>query len=346
MYSFIKPFIFNLDPEVAHDLAIQSLKFNFVPEYFFSVQDEEMLQNNVFGQQFSNPIGLAAGFDKNAEVYNSLFKFGFGFVEVGTITPQIQLGNPKPRIFRLEEDKALINRLGFNNQGMDTIKQRIKKNPPNNVLGINIGPNKNTKDKITDFLKCYSSFYDLANYITINISSPNTENLRDFHNQELLQELIVQIKKIKLNKQVPLAIKLSPDTEESSYDKILKVLLDNKIEVVILTNTTDQNRTQLMSKNKIEKGGLSGLPLRDISSKMIRDFYKLSKGRFKIIGVGGIDSGESAFEKISYGASLVQLYTSMVYQGPNIVKKIKEELIQILRKEKIDNISKAIGINS
>ena len=344
MFDKLRPLIFKFSPEVAHSLAIKALKLNAIPKK--KIENQSILKTEIFNKTLENPIGVAAGFDKNAEVYNSLFNLGFGFVEVGTITPEPQYGNPKPRVFRLEEDEALINRLGFNNSGSDEIYNKIEKNKSNGFLGINIGPNKTSVNRVEDYIKCLNKFYNVADYITINISSPNTENLRDFHNQELLQELIVQIKNIKLKKQVPLAIKLSPDTEESSYDKILKVLLDNKIEVVILTNTTDQNRTQLMSKNKIEKGGLSGLPLRDISSKMIRDFYKLSKGKFKIIGVGGIDSGESAFEKISYGASLVQLYTSMVYQGPNIVKKIKEELIQILKKEKIDNISKAIGINS
>ena len=201
MFSILRPYIFSLDPEVAHDLAIKSLKANFLPKSFFSVENEEMLETSLLGKTISNPIGLAAGFDKSAEVYNSLFKFGFGFVEVGTITPKPQFGNPKPRVFRLEEDEALINRLGFNNSGSEQISQTIKENNKKGFLGINIGPNKDSKDRIEDYLICFRKFYNLADYITINISSPNTENLRDFHNQDELNLLIDKLKneKKKLN---------------------------------------------------------------------------------------------------------------------------------------------------
>ena len=183
MFSILRPYIFSLDPEAAHDLAIKSLKANFLPESFFSVKEEELLATNLFKKKIRNPIGLAAGFDKSAEVYNSLFKLGFGFVEVGTITPKRQLGNPKPRMFRLEKDEALINRLGFNNHGLEMVAQRISKNKPQGILGINIGPNEETKDKSEDFYICLSKLYSYADYITINISSPNTEGLRDFHEE-------------------------------------------------------------------------------------------------------------------------------------------------------------------
>ena len=181
MFSFIRPTLFKIDPELAHDLAIKSLKFNYLPKSFFKVENEEMLEINLFNKKFPNPIGLAAGFDKSAEVYNSIFKFGFGFIEVGTITPLKQYGNPKPRIFRLEKDEALINRLGFNNDGSEIIKKRILKNKKKGILGINIGPNKQTKNQKDDFILGLKNFNNLADYITINISSPNTENLRDFH---------------------------------------------------------------------------------------------------------------------------------------------------------------------
>ncbi len=196
MFSILRPYIFSLDPEVAHDLAIKSLKANFLPKSFFSVENEEMLETSLLGKTISNPIGLAAGFDKSAEVYNSLFKFGFGFVEVGTVTPKQQLGNPKPRIFRLEKDQALINRLGFNNHGSETVSKRISNNFPDGFLGINIGPNKDTKNKADDYYICLSRLAAYAGYITINISSPNTEGLRNFHDQEEMKKLLSGINKV------------------------------------------------------------------------------------------------------------------------------------------------------
>jgi len=197
MFSILRPFIFNLDPEIAHNLAIKSLKFNYLPRKIFEIEDEDMLNINLLGKNFSNPIGLAAGFDKSAEVYNSLLKFGFGFVEVGTVTPLKQLGNPKPRLFRLEEDEALINKLGFNNDGIEIIKNRIKSEKKKGILGINIGPNKNTQDQKNDFCLGFENFFNLADYITINISSPNTERLRDFHDQEKLNDLLLALNEIK-----------------------------------------------------------------------------------------------------------------------------------------------------
>ena len=213
MYSILKPFIFSLDPEVAHDLAINSLKFNVLPKNIFRVEDEEMLETKLFNEKIPNPIGLAAGFDKSAEVYNSLFKLGYGFVEVGTVTPKRQLGNPKPRVFRLEKDQALINRLGFNNHGSEIISKRISDNFPIGFLGINVGPNKDTNNKEEDYYLCLSKLSAYAGYLTINISSPNTEGLRDFHDETELQKLLEGINKIKKEKNIlkPLAIKLSPD---------------------------------------------------------------------------------------------------------------------------------------
>ena len=197
MFSFLRPFIFNLDPEKAHDLAIKSLKYNILPESLFSVKDEEILNTKLFGKKIQNPIGLAAGFDKSAEVYNEIFKIGFGFVEVGTVTPKKQYGNEKPRVFRLEKDQALINRLGFNNDGSEIIKKRIEYNTPNGLLGINIGPNKDTDDMLNDFLLCAKIFFPIGDYITINISSPNTEGLRSFHNKENLEKLLLKVNEIR-----------------------------------------------------------------------------------------------------------------------------------------------------
>ena len=348
MFSILRPYIFSLDPEVAHDLAIKSLKANFIPKSFFDVAEEEMLETKLFNQKLPNPIGLAAGFDKSAEVYNSLFKFGFGFIEVGTVTPKRQLGNPKPRIFRLEKDQALINRLGFNNHGSEIIFKRISENQPDGFLGINIGPNKDTKNKEEDYFLCLSRLSNDAGYITINISSPNTEGLRNFHNQEEMKRLLTGLNKIKKEKKIeqPIAIKISPDIGEGDIGRIVELVKRQNIQGIIVSNTTDNNRENLSDIKKNEVGGLSGQPLKDISTDLIKKFYKETKGEVQIIGVGGIDSGQSAFEKITAGADAVQLYTGMVYKGPGIVKEIKKELISILKKENLKNISEAVGINA
>ena len=347
MFSFLRPFIFTLDPEKAHDLAIKSLKYNFLPQNLFQVDDEEILNTNLFGKKIQNPIGLAAGFDKSAEVYNEIFKLGFGFVEVGTITPKEQYGNKKPRMFRLEKDQALINRLGFNNDGSEIVKNRIENNLPNGVLGINIGPNKDTSDMVNDFLKCAKIFFPLGDYVTINISSPNTEGLRDFHKEENLKDLLIKINQIReeSNFNKSFLLKISPDLDDSFIDSIVGLSLEKNINGIILTNTTNSNRENLLDIKKNESGGLSGKPIKNLSTNLIKKFYKQLKGKIPIIGVGGIDSGESAFEKITSGASAVQLYTGMIYKGPTIVKEIKKELIAILREKGFKNISEAVGSN-
>ena len=345
MFSVLRPFLFNLDPETAHDLAIKSLKFNPFPSKMFEVEDEQMLNIQLLGKNFPNPIGLAAGFDKSAEAYNSLLKLGFGFVEIGTVTPSKQFGNPKPRIFRLEGDHALINRLGFNNDGMKIIKARIKSDRKKGILGVNIGPNKETKDQKNDFCLGLKNFFDIADYITVNISSPNTEGLRDFHDQEKLIDLMVALNKIKKDNgtNIPLLLKISPDINNSHIPEIADAAIKNNISAIILTNTTNGNRDKLTSEFKEEEGGLSGDPLHQISTNMIKKFYKELDSKIPIIGVGGVNSGKSAYEKIIAGASLLQLYTGFVYRGPSAAKDIKKELIQILKYEGIKNIKDAIG---
>ena len=343
MFSKIRSLIFKLDPELAHNLAIKALKFNFNP--ISKIQKDNSIETRIFGKKIVNPIGVAAGFDKDAEVYNPLFNLGFGFVEVGTITPLKQYGNPKPRIFRLEEDQALINRLGFNNSGADIISSRIRSTLPSGLFGINIGPNKDTINKLEDYLICFREFHNLSDYLTINISSPNTENLRSFHNQNELNELLHAIKEEKqtLKSDIPIAVKISPDMDENDIEKTAETLIKYSIDAVIISNTTDRNRENLNNINKLEKGGLSGKPLEKKSNLLINKFYKISKNKIIIIGVGGVDSGRSAYEKIINGASVVQLYTGMVYKGPNIACKISEELIKILKKEGIKNISEVVG---
>ena len=348
MFSIFRPFIFSLDPEIAHDLAINSLKINVLPKNIFQVDNEELLETNLFNEKLPNPIGLAAGFDKSAEVYNALFKLGYGFVEVGTITPRRQLGNPKPRIFRLEKDQAMINRLGFNNHGSEIVSKRISENLPSGFLGINVGPNKETKKKEEDYYICISKLASYAGYLTINISSPNTEGLRDFHDQNELEKLLIGINKIKKDKNIskPLAVKLSPDINDKEISKIIELIIKHNIEGIVISNTTDSNRKNLSDSQKNEKGGLSGQPLKNLSTILIKKFYKETKGKIQIIGVGGVDSGQSAFEKISAGANAVQLYTGMVYKGPGVVRDMKKELISIIKKENLKNISEAIGINA
>ena len=342
MFEKIRSLIFKFDPETAHDLAIKALKTNVVP---VKVNTYECLKINFLDHEIPNPIGIAAGFDKNAEVFNSLFKLGFGFVEVGTITPKPQFGNPKPRVFRLEEDEALINRLGFNNIGSEKAAINIKNNSPKGLLGINIGPNKDTKNRIEDYLNCFRELNQFGNYVTINISSPNTENLRNFHNPQELEELLKLLndEKTKLNSNTNIAVKISPDININELDIIGNILLKYKIKIVIISNTSDRTRDNLKNINKFEKGGLSGKPIEHKSNILINEFYKIFKEKIKIIGVGGVDSGKSAYEKFISGASYVQLYTGMVYKGPNIVNIISEELKDILTSEGVKNIEEIIG---
>ena len=345
MFSNLRSLIFKLDPETAHNLAIKSLKFNFVPNILDKDKDNPLFKTRLFNKDLDNPIGMAAGFDKNAEVYNSLFKLGFGFVEVGTVTPLKQYGNPKPRVFRLVEDEALINRLGFNNYGAMNVLERIKSNKQSGLLGINIGPNKDTENRLNDYIECLKNFYEVADYITINISSPNTEDLRSFHDQTKLNELLENIDKEKksLNSQVPIAVKVSPDIDDQEIDKISDVLINNNIEVIIVSNTSDSTRENLNNIQGHQKGGLSGKPIEKKSTDLINKFYKILRGRIKIIGVGGVDSGRGAYEKFLAGANYVQLYTGMVFRGPNIVNMIKKELKELLTKDGVKNYAEIIG---
>ncbi len=347
MFSKFKSLIFKIDPETAHNLAIKSLKLNLTPNLMDENKGHPMFKTTLFGKEIDNPIGMAAGFDKNAEVYNSLFKLGFGFVEVGTVTPLQQYGNPKPRVFRLIEDQALINRLGFNNFGSENVSKRIRSNLNNGLLGINIGPNKDSTNRLKDYLIGIKMFHDIADYITINISSPNTENLRNFHDETKFDELMSSIKqeKINLKSKIPIVVKISPDISENQIELISKVSLEYNISAIIVSNTTSKNREKLNNILKHQKGGLSGKPLEEEANKLISKFYKLLKGRVQIIGVGGVDSGESVYKKIIAGASYIQLYTGMVFQGPSIVRKIKKELKEILIEEGVKNFKEIVGKN-
>tara|TARA_B100000131_G_C18041079_1_gene582447 strand:- start:107 stop:1153 length:1047 start_codon:yes stop_codon:yes gene_type:complete len=345
MFSKIRPLIFKIDPERAHNLAIKALKLNLVKNIFDQNEDITMFQTSIFGKKIKNPIGIAAGFDKNAEVYNPLFRLGFGFVEVGTVTPLEQYGNSKPRVFRLEEDEALINRLGFNNKGSKNISSRIMSNKPEGLLGVNIGPNYNTEDQLNDYLVNLKIFHNICDYITINISSPNTEKLRDFHDSTKFENLMnsIEKEKKKLKTKIPIVIKISPDIVDEQISEISKILLNHDIKAIIISNTTDSTREKLLNMSKSEKGGLSGKPLEIKSNQLINKFYSSLKENIQIIGVGGVDSGKSAYDKFLAGASYIQLYTGMVYKGPNIVTNIKKELKELLISRGVKSFKDIIG---
>ena len=348
MFSKLRSLIFKIDPEKAHNLAIQSLKFNLVSNIFDENKNDPIFKTRIFDKELDNPIGMAAGFDKNAEVYNALFRLGFGFVEVGTVTPLKQYGNPKPRVFRLIEDEALINRLGFNNHGAEVVLDRIKSNKKLGLLGINIGPNKNSNNRLNDYLIGLKKFHEVADYITINISSPNTENLRNFHEESKLKELLASIvrERNNLKSNTPIAVKISPDIDENQINLISEILLENEIKAIIISNTSDSSRDTLSDIQRHQKGGLSGKPIQIKSNILINKFYKLLKGKIKIIGVGGVDSGQAAYDKFLAGADFIQLYTGMVFMGPNIASNIKKNLKDLLLRDGVKNFTEIVGNKS
>jgi dihydroorotate dehydrogenase len=287
------------------------------------------LEREVFGLKFPNPVGLAAGFDKNAVLFKELSDFGFGFIEIGTLTPKGQEGNPKKRLFRLKEDAAIINRMGFNNDGVDEAVKRLKKNK-NILIGGNIGKNKVTPNEnaVDDYVYCFQSLFDYVDYFVVNVSSPNTPNLRALQDKEPLTHLLSTLNSLnhKKSSPKPILLKIAPDLTHSQLDDIIEIVVATKIDGVIATNTT-LNREGLQSGNKSEAGGLSGKPLGERSTEVIRYLADQSKKAFPIIGVGGIHSAEDAVEKLNAGASLVQLYTGFVYEGPAVVKRINKLLL-------------------
>ena len=347
LFNIFKFFLYKIEPEKAHKLSIVLINKYFAKIPLSSNYLDKNLYQKIFNLSFDNPLGLAAGFDKNAEIYNQVDKFGFGFTEIGTITPKPQEGNLKPRVFRLIQDKAIINRLGFPNEGMDEITKKMKKNIPKRICGVNIGPNKENATSIDDYLLCFDQFFELASYIAINISSPNTPKLRSLHNNEKITELIDAIKKRRAEKKsnVPIILKVSPDIEEDKIEGICNILLEKSMDGVILTNTTIRNKNSLSSEHRIQDGGLSGEPLNEISNKIIQKFYLRLGRSIPIIGAGGVSSGATAYEKIKSGASLLQLYTALIYEGPYVAKKINKELSNLIKLNGYNNISEVIGIN-
>ena len=336
MYSLIRRILFLFDAELIHEFSVKAIKIlNLLPfskqilRYFF-LTNSKVLERDLFGLNFKNPVGLAAGFDKNAECYNEFSNFGFGFIEIGTVTPLPQPGNPKKRIFRLVEDRSLINRLGFNNKGLDEITKNLRKKR-DIIIGANIGKNFFTenKDGHKDYLKCLQGLHDFVDYFAINISSPNTKNLRQFHDKNLLRPLLESL--INYNNsqssRKPMLLKISPDIERKELDDIISLVSELKIDGIIATNTTI-SRDNLKSKHKNETGGLSGELLKDKSNDIIKYLRKNLDKNFPIIGVGGIMSAEDAIEKFKCGADLVQLYTGFIYKGPSLIKKINNLLLK------------------
>lgn len=329
-------------------MAILGLKTGLISAS--NTHDDDILKVKLWDLEFSNPIGLAAGFDKNAEVFENLLRLGFGFVETGTVTPLPQPGNAKPRMFRLVEDEAIINRLGFNNNGLDAFRRQFeewRKKGAVGIVGANVGKNKNSSDDVEDFVIGISAMADLASYLVVNVSSPNTPGLRDLQGREKLMELLTAVLKARdaKTRRPPLLLKIAPDLTEDDKEDIAEVALSTGIDGILATNTTIARPDNLQGKSKSETGGLSGAPLLGPSNNVLGDLYKLTEGRIPLIGIGGVSSGRDAYEKIKAGASLVQLYSSMIYQGPKVAEQVKKELADILRADGFSNVTEAVGAN-
>ncbi len=334
--SILRPLLFKFDPEKVHHFSFSSLqKASKLPGYKsfakanFQIENAK-LEREVFGLKFKNPVGLAAGFDKDAKLYKELSELGFGFIEIGTLTPKPQDGNPKKRLFRLKEDQAIINRMGFNNEGVDQAVERLKSNP-GVLIGGNIGKNKVTPndEAFNDYKIGFEKLFPVVDYFVVNVSSPNTPNLRDLQEKEPLTNLLLGLQQLNQTKAKtkPILLKIAPDLTNSQLDDIIDIVNDTKIAGVIATNTTI-DRSNLQSPQKTEMGGLSGKPLKNRATEVIAYLHKKGNGNFPIVGVGGIFSAEDALEKLKAGASLVQLYTGFVYEGPSLIKKINQAILK------------------
>jgi len=340
LYPLIRPLAFALDPERAHRLTIKALKLmppRRPPDFPAS------LRTSVAGLDFPTPIGLAAGFDKDAEVPEQMLSIGFGFVEIGTVTPLPQAGNPRPRLFRLRQDAAVINRMGFNNSGQPAAYGRlIQCTHMHGIIGVNIGANKDSKDRIADYAKGVRAMAPLARYLTINISSPNTPGLRQLQDEGALKALLSAVNEARPKSGPPVFLKVAPDLGEGEPDQMARVAIQHGIDAIIIGNTTVA-RPPLKSRFASEQGGLSGAPLKPLALKALREFRAACGGEIPLIGVGGISTADDAWERIKAGASLVQLYTAMVYGGPGIASRIARGLAKRLKREGYANIADAVG---
>ena len=343
LYPLIRPLAFALDPERAHRATIAALKLapkRRPPDF------PESLRSTVAGLDFPSPVGLAAGFDKNAEVPEHMLGLGFGFVEVGTVTPEPQAGNPRPRMFRLVEDKAVINRLGFNNQGQAEAWLRLREcRHVRGVIGVNIGANKDSADRIADYAAGVQAMSPVARYLTINISSPNTPGLRQLQDEGALRALLSAVQEAREPGGPAIFLKVAPDLGQGEPDQIVRAAIEHGIDAIIVANTT-VSRPALESRHRDESGGLSGAPLKQLALKALRDFRAASGGKIPLVGVGGIATSDDAWERMRAGANLVQLYTAMVYQGPGIARRIALELAARLKREGIANIAEIVGADA
>jgi len=340
MYKLvIKKILFLFPPETAHHIVMKLLGVPFLSKLLKLVYrfEHPSLERELFGLKFKNPVGLAAGFDKNAERYSQLADLGFGFVEIGTVTPKAQEGNPRPRLFRLPKDRALINRMGFNNDGVEAVCQRLRKRGSGLLIGGNIGKNKATpnEEAIRDYEICFQQLYGLVDYFVVNVSSPNTPNLRELQDKEPLTKLLQHLKKLNEAKpqEKPLLLKIAPDLSDAQLDNIIEIVREVKIDGIIATNTTISREglsTPVAAVEALGNGGLSGKPLAKRSTEVIRYLHQKSGGAVPIIGVGGIHSPEDTLEKIAAGASLIQLYTGFIYEGPGLLRRIKRVLAKSL----------------
>lgn len=350
LFDLARPFLHAVDPEQAHAMTVAALKAGLYPRQ--SVSDPASLRIHVFGLDFPNPVGIAAGFDKNADVPDAMLAMGFGFAEVGTVTPKPQAGNPKPRIFRLADDRAAINRLGFNNEGHRLVLAKLehRRRRPG-IIGVNIGANKETQDKAADYVAGLKAFAHLAGYFTVNISSPNTPGLRGLQSREQLDDLVARLIAARAEMTpeggtpVPLLIKIAPDLVDEELADIAAVCLDRRVDGVIVSNTT-LSRDGLTDAQRDEQGGLSGRPLFELSTRVLKDFHRETSGRLPLVGVGGISSAETAYAKITAGASLVQLYTSLIYDGPALISDIKTGLARALERDGFVALKDAVGANA
>ncbi|WP_417433040.1 quinone-dependent dihydroorotate dehydrogenase [Kiloniella sp.] len=347
-FDIVGPCIRLLPAETAHNFTLWCLKHGLAPSQ--KLLDDPFLKTSVWGLQFSNPLGLAAGFDKNVEAVEPMLGQGLGFTEVGSITPLAQPGNSKPRVFRLSDDKAVINRMGFNNGGMDAAEKRLiqlRKKKLSGLLGVNLGKNKTTEVALEDYQKGARKLARYADYMVINVSSPNTPGLRALQGREELEVLISGVQDVLAStlgeKAPPLVLKIAPDLTEEDKQDIAAVALDLALDGLTVTNTTIERPETLKSEHRTEVGGLSGAPLFEPSTNVLRDMYRLTEGKIPLIGVGGIANGEQAYAKIKAGASLVQLYSALVYGGPPLISQILKELTVLLRQDGFGSVAEAVG---
>jgi dihydroorotate dehydrogenase len=330
-----------LDAEHAHRLAIRALKTGLVPQD--RRPDPPALAMQVWGRRLTNPIGLAAGFDKNAEAPDALLGLGFGFVEIGTVTPKPQAGNPRPRLFRLSEDRGVINRMGFNGAGQDAALARLSRRPRRGVVGVNVGANKDSADRAADYVTCAAALAPFADYLVCNVSSPNTPGLRNLQGREQLNELLKRVQDAIAAKPVPLLVKIAPDATDDDLDDIVAVCRDLRMDGIIVGNTTLSRPTSLLSARRGETGGLSGAPMMALSTEVLHKTAQRVERQFPLIGTGGVGSGADAYAKIRAGATLVQLYSMLVYEGPPLVRRIKDELAALLVRDGFTSVADAVG---